>query len=124
LNDRRRHRRYGVSWNAEVVEGSSSPFVVEVANVSEGGLCIVSVRTIDVGSAFYFKLSQWTEAPLHGIVRWVENTGGPTYAGIQFESMNESQRSALRKLVATFDIEDWGKTSGDPQPTSSVSDPL
>ena len=109
VNERRRHRRYGVSWNAEVTEGTASPFVVEVANVSEGGLCIVSVRTIDIGTAFYFKLSQWTEAPLHGVVRWVEQYGGPTYAGIQFEAVSEAQRVALRKIVESMDVEDWGE---------------
>ena len=110
VNERLRFRRYGVSWNAEVTEGSASPFVVEVANVSEGGICIVSVRTIDVGTTFYFKLSQWSEAPLQGIVRWVEQFGGPAYAGIQFVSMSETQRLALRRLVTSIDLEDWGET--------------
>jgi len=109
VNERRRHRRYGVSWNAEVTEGSATPFVVEVANVSEGGLCIVSVRTIEVGASIFFKLSQWTEAPLQGVVRWVEHFGGPTYAGIQFQGVTETQRLALRKLVDSIDIEDWGE---------------
>ena len=109
MSERRRHRRYAVSWSAEVTEGASSPFVVEVANVSEGGLCIVSVRPIEIGSTFFLKPSQWSEAPLHCVVRWVEQYGGPAYAGVQFEGVNEAQRHALRKLVAAFDVEDWGK---------------
>lgn len=84
------------------------PFVVEVANVSEGGLCIVSVRGIEVGENFFFKLSQWTEAPLQGVVAWVEQFGGPTYAGVQFVNVTERQRIALRKTVEAIDIEDWG----------------
>jgi hypothetical protein len=108
MNERRRFRRYGVSWNAEVSEAAASPFVVEVANVSEGGLCIVSVRTIDVGSTFFFKVTQWTGEPLQGVVRWVESFGGPTYAGIQFISVSEVQLAALKELVRSFDKEDWG----------------
>lgn len=109
-SERRRHRRYGVSWSAEISEGSASPFVVEVANVSEGGLCIVSVRNIDVGTSLYLRLSQWDEAPLHGVVRWVEQYGGPTYAGVQFDGVTDRQSAALRALVTSIDREDWGGT--------------
>jgi hypothetical protein len=90
------------------MQQSSNPFVIEIVNVSESGVGIVSVRDLDVGAEFFFRLPDWDRPPLRGVVRWVENYGGPTYAGIEFVELGDDAAQALRALVAKFDESDWG----------------
>jgi hypothetical protein len=111
VNDRRQQRRYAVSWTAEVAGAAESPFVVEVVNISHGGLGLVGVKTMNIGDTFFFKITGWTGAPLKGIVRWTEGSGGPTYSGIEFLEMTDAERKILGTLVGRFDTEDWGSTS-------------
>jgi PilZ domain len=108
--ERRRARRYAVSWTSEVSSGSALPFVVEVVNVSDNGLGTVGVKSMAIGQEFYFKVTGWNVAPLKGVVRWIEGFEGPTYAGVEFIEMDADQTAALHELIGKFDVEDWGKT--------------
>jgi hypothetical protein len=108
MPERRRHRRYGTSQTGEAMQQPSNPFVVEIVNVSESGLGVVSVRDLDVGGEYYFRLPDWNRAPLKGVVRWVENYGGPTYAGVELVELSDEAARALRELVAKYDRSDWG----------------
>jgi len=109
-SERRRHRRYATSHTARAsaAKPDATPFVVEVVNVSESGLGIVSVRDLSIGAEFYLTLADFSGAPLHGIVRWIDTGGGPIYAGIEFLEIDPEQAKALRGLVAAIDKEEWG----------------
>jgi len=112
MPERRRHRRYATSQTAEASDQTSQPFVVEIVNVSESGLGIVSVRDLEVGAEFLFRLPDWTGVPLRGVVRWIENYGGPSYAGVEFVEIGKAQADALREFVAKMDQTDWGTERG------------
>ena len=93
---------------------AETPSVVELVNVSEGGLGIVGVRALRVGDIHYFRMTRWNEAPLKGVVCWVDSAEGRAYAGIQFVDLSETQRRALKELVRKFDAEDWGGAASAP----------
>ena len=107
--DRRRHKRVAVTWTAEA-HAEAEPFgTVEVVNVSESGLGVVSLSPMRPGQRFRFKLPSWNEPPIEGVVRWSDVGDVQTYAGIEFSSPSLSQMEALRALIARFDREDWGR---------------
>jgi len=106
--DKRRHKRVGVSWTGEALETSGSATTVEIVNVSEHGLGVVSLSPMRPSARYRFKLQGWTETPLDGVVRWSEVGDVKTYAGIEFVGLTRKQELALRELVARYDREDWG----------------
>ena len=106
--ERRRHKRVGVTWTVQAVESSGPPSTVEIVNVSESGLGVVSFVRMEPSARYQFRLQGWTEAPLEGVVRWAEIGDVRTYAGIEFVAPSDRQLAALRELIARFDEEDWG----------------
>jgi len=107
-SDKRKHKRIGVSWTGQALDEFGPPANVEIVNISETGLGVVSLSPMKPSARFRFKLQGWTEAPLEGIVRWVEVGDIQTYAGIEFVTPTRKQQIALRELIGRYDREDWG----------------
>src|SRR5690349_18467544 len=106
--EKRRHRRVAVSWTAEAFD-ESRPFAnVEIVNVSENGLGLVSFAPMRPPQRYRFKPQGWTESPIEGVVRWSEVGEIQTYAGVEFVSPTAQQLRALRDLIDRYDKEDWG----------------
>ncbi len=108
-NERRRHKRVAVTWTAEALADAEPSGTVEIVNVSESGLGVVSLTPMPPGARFRFKLPAWPHAPIEGIVRWSDVGEVQTYAGIEFVAPTPLQAEALRALIARYDKEDWGR---------------
>ena len=106
--DRRRHKRVAVTWTAEALEDEEPIGTVEIVNVSESGLGIVSLAAMHPDTRYRFKLPAWPQPPIEGIVRWADVGDVQTYAGIEFVKPSAEQLAALRALIARYDREDWG----------------
>ena len=106
--ERRRHRRVAVTWTAQAFDEARPVGTVEIVNVSESGLGIVSLTPMHAGARYLFKLPAWTEPPIEGVVRWADVGDVQTYAGVEFVDPTAAQLEALRALIARFDTEDWG----------------
>ena len=107
--EKRRHKRVGVSWTGEAIDDTGPPTTVEIVNVSETGLGIVSLSPMQPSARYRFRPQGWMEAPLDGIVRWSEIGEVQTYAGVEFVAPTRKQQIALRELIARYDREDWGR---------------
>lgn len=107
--DKRRHKRIGVSWSGQAIDDIGPPANVEIVNISENGMGVVSLLPMQPAARFRFKLQSWTESPLQGVVRWSEIGEVQTYAGIEFVAPTRKQQIALRELIERYDREDWGR---------------
>lgn len=105
--ERRRHKRIAVTWTGEA-QGDRQYATVEVINVSESGLGLVSLSPMQQGAIYSFKFAGWSEAPVEVVVRWSDIGQVQTYAGVEFVKLTEQQNAALTELIARFDKEDWG----------------
>jgi hypothetical protein len=106
--ERRRHKRIAVTWPGEAQTTVDESATVEIVNVSEDGLGIVSQSPMRPGERYRFKFAGWAQEPVDGVVRWSEVGKAQTYAGIEFESPTLAQSLALRELIGRYDKEDWG----------------
>lgn len=107
-SERRRHKRVAVTWNGEARKDPESAISVEIANISEAGVGIVSFKPMYPGEYYVIQFTAWKELPIGGVVRWSDVGEVQTYAGIQFVAPSKQQLAALRELIARYDKEDWG----------------
>ena len=97
-----------MTWSGEAQSSVDAAATVEIVNVSESGLGIVSQSPMRPGERYRFKFAGWTHDPVEGVVRWSEVGKTQTYAGIQFVLPTVAQSLALRELIGRYDEEDWG----------------
>jgi hypothetical protein len=106
--ERRRHKRIAVTWAGEALSEPDNFMTVEIVNVSQSGLGVVSLSPMPLNGRYRIKFPGWTSSPLEGVVKWSDVGEIKTYAGIEFVAPTIEQLARLRELIARYDREDWG----------------
>ncbi len=78
--------------------------IATIEEIAEGGLFLATDRPMPVGSSLHLKLTSDAGEmyELEGAVVWIRRPGedaGPPGMGVQFESLDDTQREAIAHLV-------------------------
>ena len=94
----KRGRRFTAALTV-VLGKEDAHYVVETKNVSETGLCLMSLEVFPVGTQLHLVFGQPPELPrltAQGIVRWSEGGKG---VGVEFTSISTEDQQTLLDFV-------------------------
>jgi uncharacterized protein (TIGR02266 family) len=74
-----------------------------IGNLSEGGLFLRTSTPLERGSKAVLRFGSDAAVEAHARVVWsrVEGQGGPPGMGLEFETVDESAKEAIRRIIET-----------------------
>jgi len=106
---RRRWERYRKELDVAIERGDGSHIAGRTQDVCEGGIGVVCVEALEVGSDYRFAIAEIGGTALVGTVRWcTPSAQGANVVGVELTKLTASQTEALADAIVRWKSEDAG----------------
>lgn len=107
---RRRWERYSKELDVTIAGPGGVTLRGRTQDVCEGGIGLLCVETLAVGSDYRFSIAEIGEAPLVGTVRWCTPSPahGANVVGVELTGLTSTQVHALTECIARWKAQDAG----------------